>query len=105
MTPLQLSSIALKQSSGPVGVHACASAAPSGPTTFATRTTGEAAFADVVGSGVHAATATATARGEMARSTRHRMLEPGPGPLSFCFCDFGDSGTASAVAFGFITSK
>ena len=38
MTPLQLSSIALKHISGPVGVHACRSVAPTGATRFAVTT-------------------------------------------------------------------
>src|ERR1700722_4173106 len=51
MTPLQLSSIALKQSSGPVGVHAGTSDPPSGPATFETATSVTGARAP----GAHAA--------------------------------------------------
>src|SRR5258708_9716254 len=50
MTPLQLSSTALKQSSGPVGVQACRSAVPAGGVTWDTTTSLPGAFAAVFGS-------------------------------------------------------
>src|ERR1700734_800964 len=49
MTPLQLSSMALKHSSGPVGVHACTSVVPGGGARFVACTLLEGGFADAEG--------------------------------------------------------
>ena len=49
ITPLQLSSIALKQSSGPVGVHACTSVVPCGGVRFVACTLVPGAFAGAEG--------------------------------------------------------
>ena len=99
MTPLQLSSFALKQSSGPVGVHAAVTTTPSDVTTFFATTLDPWRARGRDGPASRDERGDAGER-EQCAHLGETMFEP-PAEV---FASFA-SGSDSVDAFGFISSK
>src|ERR1700722_17730694 len=101
MTPLQLSSIALKQSSGPVGVHACASDTPAGPARFDAVTSVAGGWAPGGGArgGAHDTKAT------KAEGNEARRITPGTLPPTATSAEEKSRQDAKTPAEGFFSDQ